>query len=674
MHIRTFLLTLLMLMCWFTARSQQVLSHMDEKKFLDSMQTVISNTKSDSIKANTYFFISDYWRFKDTLQSREALEKGKQIITKDGKFDNRFRYLEGLYYFYLGQHYYNWNKPLAASAYLKSEKIIGTYSHPKANLLRAACWYNYALMVREQKGDAFVTDILLNKSIPLADKTEDYEKRAHYYAQLGAIMMYSRQFDKSAIYNKKAIELLEKKDPKSPTLLLSYLTGTENYIQLKDFSNAKKLLDKAASLLKIYPESVNASYYYYQAGSYYLYNKNFGEALQNLDKGIEITQRNNQFHLREMLNFRKYEVLVEQKKYSEAKRILTALSKPDNVILQDLSSKKEIYNQMVRINELTNNTGEAFKWLKKYNLFEDSLHNSETNIKINELETKFRTVEKEKQIGALQAAKREAELSSQNSRLTSWSLFITCLLLLVVAGISFLYYRNNKKLLIEKENNHLQQLKDIQLTEKIRYGKALMAGEEIERQRLARDLHDGLGGALVGIKMSLSGKIAESTDQDYVSDLIPVIKQLDNSVSELRHIAHNMMPANLIKFGLEVAIKDLCETIPHEQIKVSYQAYGIRKDIPEQTELYIYRIIQELLNNALKHSEATEILVQCSQEGKIFSIAVEDNGKGFETETLDKAKGMGFTNIRNRVGFLNGHIDIESSTGEGTTVNIEVYV
>jgi len=647
---------------------------MDEKKFLDSLQHIVSTTGSDSVRANTYFFISDYWRFKDTTKSRTALNNGKNIVFAKKNSSSEHAYLQGLYYFYLGQHYFNWDKALAAQAYQKAEQLFRPFNHSGALLLRAACWYNYALMVRAEKGDSFVTDILLNKSIPLADKTDNLEKRAHYYSQLGALLMYSKQFEKSEGYNKKAIELLEKAKPNSPTLFLSYLTATDNYIQLKDFDKARQMLDKAEVLLKIYPESVNASYYYFQRGSYYLYRKDLANAIRTLDKGIESTLHNNQFHLQQMMLFRKYEVLVELGKYQEAKKILTALSHPENSILQDLNSKKEIYGQMVKIHELTNNIPEAHVWSKKYNALADSLHKSETDVKISDLEAKYNTSEKEKQITKLEAARREADLDTKNTRLTAWSLAIMSILLLAVAIISYLYYRNNKKLLQEQNQNHIQQLKEIEQTEKIKYSKALMAGEETERKRLAQDLHDGLGGTLVGVKMNLSGKIEEGGEQVLATDLDPIIKQLDQSVSELRRIAHNMMPINLIKFGLETAIRDLCESMISEQLQISFQAYDIETDIPEQTQLNIYRIVQELLNNSRKHGKASEILLQCSQEEHTFLITMEDNGLGFDTSTLESGAGMGFHNIRNRVGYLNGSVDITSSKGEGTTVNIELYV
>ncbi len=672
MYIR--LLLLLLIVSWLPARSQQILSQMDEKKFLDSLQHVIKTTPSDSIKANTYFFISDYWRFKDTTKSRDALNKGRALVFSEDSPPSGQVYLKGLYHFYLGQHYFNWNKPLAAKAYQEAEQIIRPYNHSGALLVRAASWYNYALMVRAEKGDNFVTDILLNKSIPLADKTDNLEKRAHYYSQLGALLMYSRQFEKSEGYNTKAIELLEKAKPNSPTLFLSYLTATDNYIQLKNFKKARQTLDKAEDLLKLYPESVNASYYYYQRGTYDLYTKDFSGAIKTLDKGIESTKHNNQFHMQQMMQFRKYEVLVELGKYLEAKKILTALSNPENSILQDLNSKKEIYGQMVKIHELTNNIPEAHFWSKKYNALADSLHKNETDVKISDLEAKYNTAEKEKQITKLEAAKREADLDTKNTKLTAWSLAIMSILLLAMAIISYLYYRNNRKLLQEQNQNHIQQLKEIEQTEKIKYSKALMAGEETERKRLAQDLHDGLGGTLVGLKMNLSGKIEESGAQVLATDLNPIIKQLDHSVSELRRIAHNMMPINLIKFGLETAIRDLCESMISEHLQISFQAYDIQKHIPEQTQLNIYRIIQELLTNSRKHGRASEVLLQCSQEEHTFLLTMEDNGIGFDTSTLDSENGMGFHNIRNRVGYLNGRIDIHSSVGEGTTVNIELYV
>src|SRR5690606_9530333 len=156
-------------------------------------------------------------------------------------------------------------------------------------------------------------------------------------------------------------------------------------------------------------------------------------------------------------------------------------------------------------------------------------------------------------------------------------------LLLIVALIAYFYYRNNQRLMAEKEQNHLQRLKEIEQAERIRHSQAIMKGEELERKRLAQDLHDGLGGLLAGVKIGLSGLAEESGKTVETTKLGVFMGRLDNASSELRRIAHNLMPVNLSKFGLEIALRDLCETLVDQQIAIDFQAYDIRPDIDRKS-------------------------------------------------------------------------------------------
>ncbi len=165
--------------------------------------------------------------------------------------------------------------------------------------------------------------------------------------------------------------------------------------------------------------------------------------------------------------------------------------------------------------------------------------------------------------------------------------------LLLLTFVLIFYYRNNKKLLKQKEINHQQQLKEMRQQHQLKFTQAMLEGEERERQRVARDLHDGLGGLLAGIKIKLSSQVKAENNAGFDR----VILQLDQSITELRRIARNMMPESLLKSGLEEAINDLCESLSSDQTKIEFQAYGIQKNMPIATQANIYRIVQELLSN-----------------------------------------------------------------------------
>ncbi len=146
---------------------------------------------------------------------------------------------------------------------------------------------------------------------------------------------------------------------------------------------------------------------------------------------------------------------------------------------------------------------------------------------------------------------------------------------------------------------------------------------------------------------------------------------LDTSIKELRHVAHNLIPEILFRSGLKQALSDFCEGAVLEGLKVNFAFFGVEKRYDEKHEIAAYHIVQELVINAIKHSEATEIAVQLvSEEGRL-SITVQDNGKGMDLKTQKLSKGKGLANIRSKVVSFGGHFDLSSEHGKGTEAIIE---
>lgn len=149
-----------------------------------------------------------------------------------------------------------------------------------------------------------------------------------------------------------------------------------------------------------------------------------------------------------------------------------------------------------------------------------------------------------------------------------------------------------------------------------------------------------------------------------------VLGQLDQSITELRRVSHNMMPEALIKYGLKEALENYCENVDaSSNVRVQLQTYGMEQRMEQSTEIVIYRIIQELLNNVIRHAAANSVLIQLVREGDRFNLTVEDDGKGFDTSVV--ARGSGFANVKARIDYLNGTMDVRSTPGEGTSVHVE---
>lgn len=204
--------------------------------------------------------------------------------------------------------------------------------------------------------------------------------------------------------------------------------------------------------------------------------------------------------------------------------------------------------------------------------------------------------------------------------------------------------------------------------------KAIINAEENERKRIAADLHDGVGQIMSAAKMNLSAFENEITFKDdaqkiYFDKLIGLV---DESCKEIRSVSHQMMPNALLKNGLASAVKEFIDKIDNRIIKINLYTEGLNERLDGNTETVLYRIIQECVNNVIKHSGANNLDISLIKDNDGISATVEDNGRGFDTMDRQKTEGIGLKNIRSRVEFLKGTVDFDSSPGKGTLVAIHV--
>ena len=313
---------------------------------------------------------------------------------------------------------------------------------------------------------------------------------------------------------------------------------------------------------------------------------------------------------------------------------------------------------------------------KAYRLLSDSLINEQVLATATELETKYKTTQKQAEIERLQtqSENQQLRLRQRQGVIIGMGTFIGLL-----ATLGFLYYQNFQgKQQIARQEIEIGQQKILQLEQEKQLSAvdAMLRGQEEERGRLARDLHDGLGGMLSGVRQTLNAmKGNQIITEESARSFNRALEMLDTSIGELRRVARNMMPEALLKFGLKDAVQDFCDTLNESKaIQVQYQAFGLEKRLPQATEVVVFRIVQELLNNVVKHADANHVLLQLLQDDNRFHITVEDNGKGFDPTILEKAPGIGWLNIRSRVDYLGGTLDLRTAPGQGTTVEIEISV
>jgi signal transduction histidine kinase len=338
--------------------------------------------------------------------------------------------------------------------------------------------------------------------------------------------------------------------------------------------------------------------------------------------------------------------------------------------------KKEWHQLMAEYGRITGNLKDAFHHLKTYDLIKDSLQNETSLKRIDFLEARY---ESEKKLTAIDRLEKEKELQRLSIKQKSTLNYLLAGSLAALIIVGFLAYRNFRhRHLLATQQEQLQQrrISELEKDKQLVAVDSMLKGQEEERSRLAKDLHDGLGGLLSGVKFSLSNmKDNLIITPDNMAVFERSLDMLDTSIKELRRVAHNMMPELLTKFGLDEALKEYVNGINATGLfTLKYQSVGMDTRIEKTTEIIIYRIVQELLNNIMKHATATEVMVQLVKEANRLSIMVEDNGKGFDTVKLKDNKGAGLTSIQSRVNYLKGRLDINSEEGKGTLVNIEFNI
>ncbi|HEV7331529.1 MAG TPA: sensor histidine kinase [Flavisolibacter sp.] len=329
-----------------------------------------------------------------------------------------------------------------------------------------------------------------------------------------------------------------------------------------------------------------------------------------------------------------------------------------------LSSVPLMYKSLSEAYEKMGKAKESLGYFKKYIAIRDSIQGEEIKKDIAELEVQYKTAQKEKTIAQknFEVAQKEVQLQ-KNRQLTLYSIGST-LVALLVALLVYLHFRNKRKL-HQNQIQNMQQEKEIQLLQ------AVMQGEEKERSRIAKDLHDGVAGMLAAVKMHFNSIALHVGGVLTTEGYQQGIRLLDEASQEVRKTSHNLMPEVLLQYGLDEAIRRYCNNVTNSsKLFVQYDAIGEMGRFVDSFELSVYRIVQELLNNIVKHSKASEAIVQLSYQSRLLSITIEDNGIGFSKDAGQK-DGIGLKSLKSRVKAMNGKIEFDSVSGQGLNAYLE---
>lgn len=341
-------------------------------------------------------------------------------------------------------------------------------------------------------------------------------------------------------------------------------------------------------------------------------------------------------------------------------KALAHIDSADKISAKENLHRERIDILMIRssIEEHLHNYADAIRSIRASTALRDSIINSETSMQVSELQTKYETEKKEQQI-ILQAS----ELRNKN-----YIILVIAVTLLLTSLLGYSYYRRYKLKQQAKLQRAILQQQELATS-------AVLEAEEKERSRIAGDLHDGVGQLMSAARMNLSlvGREIKFENELQKSAFDKAISLVDDSCREVRSVSHNIMPNALLKAGLAVAIRDFIQKIDHRALEVNLYTDGMNERLSANVESVLYRVIQECVNNVIKHSGANKLDLSLIRDEDGLSITVEDNGNGFDTTVIsEKDTGIGLKNMQTRISYLKGSIEWDSKPGNGTVVTINI--
>lgn len=514
-------------------------------------------------------------------------------------------------------------------------RLKGNAYYFKGKIDSASFFYYQSLSLLQKVNDIGVSAKLYNNLGRFYRKTKDYKRALKNYDL--AFQQFSKINDeegKATIYNESGVV----------------------YEYMGENSEAVHRYQKSLEIQKKRGDLTGQGYALEFIGGNYILQKKYDLAEQYLLQSLEIRKKTDD-HLAIALNYNVIGHLYqEQGKLKEAeKEFLKSNELAERLSYLDLM--KDNYGQLSKIYRSNNQNDLAYENLEKYKKINDSIFSISKAKQIEELSVKYETVEKDKEI-----------LENKN-QLYKRNVYLFSLAALFLAGIAtafsiFRHRKKNEKIKIQKEILYQQDLAT----------KAVMNAEDNERKRMATHLHDGVAQLLGAANMNVEA-LSDFRDDDFAFEKIlgKTKTILDDAITDVRSLSHQMMPNMLIKSSLGKAIQDLTEKSNSPKLHIHLTLDGLQDDLDKNIQVVMYRIIQECINNTIKHADAKEVNIKMHQTDSHIFAEFSDDGKGFNPlQMQSKSSGLGLENIRSRIDMLKGSLKISSKEGTGTAIIISI--
>ncbi|WP_207224197.1 tetratricopeptide repeat-containing sensor histidine kinase [Aquimarina brevivitae] len=532
-----------------------------------------------------------------------------------------------------------------------------------------------------------------NFALQLLEECLAYDKDPEFifscYINLASIYSYKNDYEKSLIYLKKTLSFFRNAKELRKKVIILQNIGVQYHL-LKQPDSAKQYYIRA-----------------YKLGKEKQYHRPTLDAINNL----ALLNKDNKNYAEATAAYEKALLMCEELGY--------------------LDKQITIYQELKNIAEIQANYKASLAYFEKEIAIKDSIQKLQRDKEIQELEVKFKTAQKEKEIEFLQIEnknkqltvanqteaiknlKLQQELEKKNNEIAQKEnqnkilafqrvseqresqinllkkdqqlkqasiirekgikntiLYSFLIIMIPIIGLLVMYYQKlqtQHKLNAQQEEINTQRIKSIIKDQELEIIKASVEGQDMERKRIAQELHDSIGGNLAAIKLQLSHFVKEE------QSLQDINLQIDDTYQQVRNISHTLIPKKFRN-------NDFCDIIEEYLIKIgnasnletNFQAYPRKaiNQLTEQIQIEVFKIVQELLTNTIKHAQAKTVDVQLNYRDEQLNLIFEDDGIGFDPETINQ--GLGLLSIKNRLSSIHGTLQMDSSKGRGSLINIDI--
>lgn len=548
----------------------------------------------------------------------------------------------------------------------------------KSSFRSATNYLNEAMKIREQLNDQSGIASLHNK-LGIIDQKQGRLKDALQH-QIEALKIYRKLGeDKWIGYSLNNIAIIHQNLGNLNNALKYHQEALYYRIKLKDSEGEATSYGNMANLYALMYDTIQALVYYEKAiklsrqlhkeelvaanlsniSSLYMAQKKFGKSLDLLKESLEIRERTGDSKGISSTLSRMGMVYTNTGQYREALNVLhrsLQIARKVAVVDEELSATLAL----AKLKVLTNQPDSSFTLMNHYISLRDSLYEARIRQQILDVQTQYETDKLEQDLHLVKQDKEFAEIKLKQ-RKTQILLLISMFISITGAGI-FLFYRHQQR---QKSALNIERIRE----QETRINAVFEAQEE-ERRRIAKELHDGIGQTIGAIKMNYQVLSEKMDNPELIPDFKKVQKMLDNAGAEVRSISHQMLPKELEQFGLVPAIEGMLNLhFENSPIKANFEYSGFDVRIGTAVELALFRVLQELVSNVIKHSKASQLTVQLIRLKTHVMMNVSDNGIGFDVENNQK-NGIGLLSIASRIDAIKGNLRYESGAGNGTTVII----